>query len=152
MTQSNRLLNATTSALRPRKGDLVRWHMRPARVLFVQRSEAFGLTSVRLKLETVGVEVPGWIDEDEVGILARPLEEEDELRVLPWVPVPDMVPIAVRDLVSSNGDKGNSLGAYVHVYPLARTGSAVKFCAEIYAQLKVKRPNQHFLLADVSEV
>lgn len=85
------------------------------------------------------------------GYMAGIVASEIELRVLPWVPVPDMVPMTVRELVSSNGGQAQNLGAFVHVYPLARTGSAVKFCAEIYAQIKVKRPNQHFLLADISE-
>lgn len=75
-----------------------------------------------------------------------------ELRVLPWAPVPDMVPVTVRDLVSSNGDMAKNLGAFVNIYPLARTGSAVKFVAEIYCQQKIKRTNQHFLIQDISEV
>jgi len=86
------------------------------------------------------------------GNLVGLATSELELRVLPWVPVPDMIPVTVRDLISSNGGAiQRSLGAFVHVYPLARTGSAVKFVAEIYCQLRCKRPNEHFLISNISE-
>lgn len=78
--------------------------------------------------------------------------QEIELRVLPWAPVPDAVPMTMRQLVSSDGDNSRLLGAMVNVYPLARTGSAVKFAVEIYCQVRVRRRNQHFMIADVSEV
>jgi hypothetical protein len=86
------------------------------------------------------------------GTLAGLVASEIELRVLPWAAVPDGVNVTVRDLISSNGEMSKNLGAFVNVYPLARTGSAVKFVAEIYCQLKVKRRNQHFLVQDISEV
>lgn len=73
------------------------------------------------------------------------------LHVLPWAPV-DMQPTVVRDLISSNGgDMQRNLGAFINVYPLARSGSAVKFVAEIYCQLKVARPNEHFIIKDIAE-
>lgn len=86
------------------------------------------------------------------GTVAGIVASDIELVVLPWAPIPDMVPVQVRDLVSSNGEMTRNLGAFVHVYPLARTGSAVKFVAEIYAQLRVRRRNAHFLVKDISEV
>lgn len=85
------------------------------------------------------------------GYLLGLNSQELELRVLPWAPVPDGTPMTMRQLVSSNGDDAKLLGAMVNVYPLARTGSAVKFAAEIYCQLKVRRRNQHFMIKDISE-
>lgn len=75
-----------------------------------------------------------------------------ELAVMPWAPVPDGVPQTMRQLVSSNGEDSKLLSAMVNIYPLGRTGSAVKFAAEIYCQLRVKRRNGHFLVKDISEV
>lgn len=73
------------------------------------------------------------------------------LHVLPWAPV-EMQPTVVRDLISSNGgDLQKNLGAFVNIYPLGRTGSAVKFVAEIYCQLRVPRTNEHFIVKDISE-
>lgn len=86
------------------------------------------------------------------GYLLGLNSQEIELRVLPWAPVPDAVPQTLKQLISSNGDTSNLLGAMVNVYPLARTGSAVKFVAEIYCQIKVRRRNQHFMVKDVSEI
>jgi phosphatidylserine/phosphatidylglycerophosphate/cardiolipin synthase-like enzyme len=57
----------------------------------------------------------------------------------------------LKQLISSNGDTQNLLGAMVNVYPLGRAGSAARFVAEIYCQLKVRRRNQHFMIKDVSE-
>lgn len=75
-----------------------------------------------------------------------------ELRMLPWAQMPEkFVPSTVRELVSSNGESKQSLGSFVNVYPIARTGSAVKFVAEIYCQAKVQRTNAHFLVEDISE-
>jgi hypothetical protein len=86
------------------------------------------------------------------GYLAMLKPSEIEFCILPWAPVPDGVPVTMRELLSSTGTNARALGAYVHVYPLARTGSAIRFCAEIYCQLKVKRPNEHVLIKDISEV
>lgn len=85
------------------------------------------------------------------GYLLGLNSREIELRVLPWAPVPDTVPVTVKQLISSDGDNSRLLGAMVNVYPLGRTGSAVKFVAEIYCQLKVRRRNQHFMVKDISE-
>jgi hypothetical protein len=74
-----------------------------------------------------------------------------ELRVLPWVPVTDGVPVGVRDIPSSNGTDVKGTGIPVHIYPLGRTGSGVKFVLEIYAQLKVTLPEAHIVVTDVSE-
>lgn len=86
------------------------------------------------------------------GYLLGLNSQEIELRVLPWSPVPDGTPMTVKQLVSSDGDNSRLLGAMVNVYPLGRQGSAVRFVAEIYCQLKVRRRNQHFLIKDISEV
>lgn len=74
-----------------------------------------------------------------------------ELRVLPWAPMPDNAPRDLRDLLSSDGEAARPLGALVRVYPLAKTGSAVRFAAEIYCQLKVARVNEHVVLQDLQE-
>lgn len=86
------------------------------------------------------------------GYLMGLNSQEIELRVLPWAPVPDAAPTTLKQLISSNGDQSNLLGAMVNVYPLGRAGSAVRFVAEIYCQIKVRRRNQHFMIKDISEV
>lgn len=85
------------------------------------------------------------------GVMAGVVASDIELRLLPWAPVPDMVPMPMHQLVSSDGQNKRFLGAFVKVYPLGRTGSSVKFVAEIYAQLKVRRRNAHFLIKDIAE-
>lgn len=76
-----------------------------------------------------------------------------ELRILPWAPMPQGVNLGTMgQLLSSNGDQTRALGSFLKIYPLAVTGSAVKFAVEIYCQLKVRRPNEHFLIQDLSEV
>ncbi|HEU4728394.1 MAG TPA: phage major capsid protein [Kofleriaceae bacterium] len=75
-----------------------------------------------------------------------------ELRVLPWAGVPDGVRVTQMEGQSSNGQDSQAVMIPVNVYPLARTGSAIKFMAEIYCQLKVLRPNAHFMIQDISEV
>jgi hypothetical protein len=77
--------------------------------------------------------------------------DELELVVLPWANVPDGVMTVTRNAMSSNGKDADTVAIPFKVYPLARTGSAVKFAVEVYAQLKVKRPNAHVNIADVLE-
>lgn len=74
-----------------------------------------------------------------------------ELRVLPWAPMPKNVQGDLRPLLSSTGNEAAALGALVNVYPLARTGSAIKFGVELYCQLKVARPNEHVVIKDIKE-
>lgn len=74
-----------------------------------------------------------------------------ELRVLPWAAVPDGVMVVQKAAVSSNGDQMEQIGIPFNCYPLARTGSAIKFVVEVYAQLKVLRTNAHSLIKDISE-
>lgn len=74
-----------------------------------------------------------------------------QLVVLPWANVPDGVMTVTRNAVSSNGQQDDTIGIPFKVYPLARTGSAIKFAVEVYCQLKVKRPNAHGKLADILE-
>lgn len=76
---------------------------------------------------------------------------EVELRVLPFRSAPDGVPTEQKELESSNGKDAMGTGIPVHIYPLGRTGSGVKFVVEIYCQLKVTRPSAHAVLADISE-
>lgn len=78
--------------------------------------------------------------------------DEIELVVLPWATVPDGVMTVDRNAVSSNGKQSDTIQIPFKVYPIARTGSAVKFNVEVYAQLKVKRPNAHVNIGDVLEV
>lgn len=73
------------------------------------------------------------------------------LHVLDWAPAADGVQVQTKGLPSSNGDMVQSTSIPVHIYPLARTGSGQKFMLEIYTQLKVKRPNGHVLIKDISE-
>lgn len=54
-------------------------------------------------------------------------------------------------LPSSNGESMNPTGLVCQVYPLGRTGSAVKFFGETFVQLKVKRVKAFALLQDISE-
>lgn len=85
------------------------------------------------------------------GAVAGIVASDLELRLLPHVPLTGFVPMQLRQLVSSDGANKRMLGAFVKVYPLGLTGSGVKFVAEIYAQLKVKRRNAHFLVKDINE-
>jgi hypothetical protein len=80
---------------------------------------------------------------------------EIELRVLPWAPfigMRDGVPMFDEPIPSSNGTETGTTGIPVRVYPLGLTGSGAKFVLEIYVQLKVKRPNAHVWIQDISEV
>ena len=75
-----------------------------------------------------------------------------EVKYLPFQPLsPDGVPVNAMTIPSSNGQTTTPTPLIAHVYPLARTGSAVKFNAEIYLQLAVKRTNAQGLLGDISE-
>jgi hypothetical protein len=77
---------------------------------------------------------------------------ELEGRYLPWVGVPYGTEVADRPMASSHGDDASPIGLACHVYQLAKTGSSAKFAMEVTLQLKVKRPGQHALISDVSEV
>lgn len=77
-----------------------------------------------------------------------------ELKFLPFNPLsPDGVPVRETHLPASTGGKGASAPTplMANIYPLARTGSAVKFNVEMYTQLAVKRPNSCALIGDLSE-
>lgn len=76
-----------------------------------------------------------------------------ELRFLPAAPLPAAwQPMTMRELISTNGDQQKALGAFIKVTPLARTGSAVKFMAQVHCQAKFRRTNEHFVVGDISEV
>lgn len=77
--------------------------------------------------------------------------DQIELVVLPWANVPDGVMTVTRNAISSNGKQEDTIAIPFRVYPLGRTGSAIKFVVEVYMQLRVKRPNAHGLLKDILE-
>lgn len=78
---------------------------------------------------------------------------ELEMKYLPFVPLaPDGVNVQNVNAPSSDGTNFAPTNIFATVYPLARTGSAVPFVAEIYVQLKIARPNAHAWLQDISEV
>ena len=74
---------------------------------------------------------------------------ELELRVLPYAAVPDGVAVRQVNAIDSNGTAIENAPILLHVYPLARMGSSVKFAVEVQIQLKVKRPNAHARIADI---
>lgn len=79
--------------------------------------------------------------------------QELETKYLPFSPLaPDGVNAYNALMPSADGTNFTPSNIMCTVYPLARTGSAVPFVAEVYVQLKVARPNSHGLLLDVSEV
>lgn len=86
------------------------------------------------------------------GVLYMLHNDSLELAILPWANVPDGVMTMTRPAISTNGKDMETVSVPFKVYPLARTGSAVKFNVEVYAQLKVKRPNSCCRIADISEV
>ena len=77
---------------------------------------------------------------------------ELETKYLPFQPLsPDGVNVQTVNAPSSNGTVQSPTNIFCTVYPLARTGSAVPFVAEIYVQAKISRPNAHGWLQDISE-
>lgn len=75
-----------------------------------------------------------------------------EGKLLPFNPLsPDGVPVSAMNAPSSNGQTVTPTPLIVNIYPLARLGSAIKFAAEIYVQLKVSRTNAQGLLGDLVE-
>lgn len=74
------------------------------------------------------------------------------IKPLPMAASPDGVPQTPTNLPSSNSTQTAPTSIMCSIYPLGRTGSAVKFVAEVYLQLKVSRTNAHGLLQDISEV
>ncbi len=73
-----------------------------------------------------------------------------DIRVLPWASVPDGVTVKSVNLPSSNGMGMTSTALSCNVYPLARTGSAVKFVCEMYLQMRVKNRNAGGILKDIA--
>jgi hypothetical protein len=79
----------------------------------------------------------------------------DDLKIRPLSGVmssEDGVQQVQRMLPSSNGEAKTETPLLVDVYPLARTGSAQKFVAEMYLQLQVERLNSHCVITDILEV
>lgn len=75
------------------------------------------------------------------------------IKPLPFNPLsPDGVPVRQMTAPSSNGQQFQPSPIQCVVYPLARTGSAIPFVAEVYIQLKAARTNCHGILQDISEV
>lgn len=77
--------------------------------------------------------------------------DQIELVALPFANIPDGVMTVTRNAVSSNGKQEDTIAIPFKVYPLGRTGSAIKFVVEVYIQLRVKRPNAHGLLKNILE-
>jgi cytochrome c556 len=78
---------------------------------------------------------------------------ELETKYLPFQPLsPDGVNVQNVNAPSSNGTVSQPTNIFCTVYPLARTGSAIPFVAEIYVQAKIARTNAHGWLQDISEV
>ena len=78
----------------------------------------------------------------------------DDIKVRPLSGVmssEDGVQQVQRALPSSNGEQDEATPLMVDVYPLARTGSAQKFVAEMYLQLQVERVNSHAIITDIQE-
>lgn len=84
------------------------------------------------------------------GTLAMLNTDDIRIRPLAGVANQDGVQVASRQLPSSNGETDTRTPLMVDVYPLARTGSAQKFVAEMYLQLQVQRVNSHCLIKDIS--
>lgn len=79
--------------------------------------------------------------------------QEIETKYLPFQPLaPDGVNAYNASMPSADGTNFTPTNIMCTVYPLARTGSAVPFVAEVYVQLKIARPNSCGILQDVSEV
>lgn len=84
------------------------------------------------------------------GTLAMLNTDDIKIRPLPGMANQDGVAVESRQLPSSNGETTESTPLMVDVYPLARTGSAQKFVAEMYLQLQVERVNSHCIIKDIS--
>lgn len=81
--------------------------------------------------------------------------DTDEIAVRPLTGVNDedsAMGVSSMALPSTNGDTSDSTPITCDVYPLGRTGSGIKFVAEMYLQLQVTRVNAHGLIQDLSEV
>lgn len=76
----------------------------------------------------------------------------DDIRIRPLAGMAnqDGVKVETRQLPSSNGETMAQTPLFCDVYPLARTGSAQKFVAEMYLQLQVERVNSSGLIKDIS--
>jgi hypothetical protein len=77
----------------------------------------------------------------------------DDIKIRPLAAASseDGVQVVNTMLPSSNGEQSEQTPIFVDVYPLARTGSAQKFVAEMYLQLQVERLNSHCIIQDISE-
>ncbi len=84
------------------------------------------------------------------GTLAMLNTDDIKIRPLPGMANQDGVAVETRSLPSSNGETQDLTALNVDVYPLARTGSAQKFVAEVYLQLQVERVNSHCLIKDIA--
>lgn len=84
------------------------------------------------------------------GYMVFGRNEDLELDVLQYGSYGDAVSIRRADAISSNGEEMAPIALPLHVYPLAKTGSSVKFAVECEIQMKVKRPNAFALLTGIS--
>jgi hypothetical protein len=77
--------------------------------------------------------------------------DDIKIRPLAGAANDDGVQVSTRQLPSDNGETRTPTPLMVDVYPLARTGSAQKFVAEMYLQLQVERVNSHCIIQDILE-
>jgi hypothetical protein len=76
----------------------------------------------------------------------------DDIRIRPLAGQVDQdgAQVMGRQLPSSNGETETKTPLLVDVYPLGRTGSGLKFVAEMYLQLQVQRVNSHCIIKDIA--
>lgn len=74
---------------------------------------------------------------------------------LPYLPFPGSAPdrgmLEARGLPSSNGADFEQTPLMAHCRALGLRGSAYEFYVEMHVQLRVKRPNEHALIKDITE-
>ena len=75
-----------------------------------------------------------------------------ELNVLPYGAAGDAVSQTLSSGVSSNGNEVVPVSLPISLYPVAKTGSSIKFGMEVEVQLKVKRPNATALISGITIV
>lgn len=84
------------------------------------------------------------------GTLAMLNTDDIRIRPLTGLINQDGVTVESRMAPSSNGETAETTPIVVDVYPLARTGSAQKWVAEMYIQLQVERPNSSGMIKGIS--
>lgn len=92
-----------------------------------------------------------WTDKDiPDGYILMFRREDLVLDILPYRPFGDAPGARNQMAVERTGMGDRSFDLPVHVYPLAKVGSSVKFAVELEACLKVKAPNRTALLRGIT--